>query len=207
MKIAIVDDHALFRKSLKLLIESFGEMEVNLEAEDGIQLLNKLKFTTVDTVLLDLQMPRMDGFTTGEKLRELYPNIKILVLTLLNDKESVHRTLKWGADGYMTKKIEPTILKKALERIDIDGFYFDKEITNILEVSLDHRERIEDFNLKELEIIQLSAQDFCSKKIGKELGLSHRTVEGVKRRLIMKTSSNSFLGVILYALKNGLVKI
>src|SRR5690606_26025780 len=115
MRIAITDDHALFRKSLRMLIEHFGGMQVVLEAENGAELLQKLKNTSVDVVLLDLQMPVMDGFETGQQLRLLYPQIKILVLTLLSDKESVLKTLQWGADGYLTKNTEPSVLKLALE--------------------------------------------------------------------------------------------
>ena len=96
IRIALVDDHTLFRKSLKLLIDNFDNMEVVLEAENGLDLLNKVGELNIDVVLLDLQMPIMDGFETGACLKELYPNVKLVVLTFLCDKDSVRKVMDWG---------------------------------------------------------------------------------------------------------------
>lgn len=206
IRIALADDHALFRKSLRMLIDYFGDMQVVLEAENGAELLQKLKNISVDVVLLDLQMPVMDGFETGQQLRLLYPQIKILVLTLLSDKESVHKTLQWGADGYLTKNTEPSVLKLALERIHINGFYLDKEVAATLN-ALDNDDVAVDFTKREHQIIRLSAKDYSTKEVAEELGISYRTIETFKAKLIDKTNSKSFMGVVLYAIKHKMIKL
>lgn len=206
IRIALADDHTLFRKSLKLLIDHFHDIEVVLEVDNGLELLRKLGDLEVDVVLLDLQMPVMDGFETGTYLRELYPNVKIVVLTLLNDKDSIHKVMHLGADGYLTKKIDPLVLRRALESIYINGFYLDEEIADILS-NLTEVEFLKDFTLREIQIIRLSAKQFSAKEVGIKLDISHRTVEAFKRSLICKTDSKNFMGVVLYALKYKIIEL
>ncbi|SFI92868.1 response regulator [Myroides guanonis] len=205
IQIALADDHTLFRKSLKFLIDHFDNMEVVLEAENGLQLLRKVGKLNVDVVLLDLQMPVMDGFETGMYLREFYPDIKIVVLTLLNDKDSIQKIMHLGADGYLTKKIDPHILKKALESIFVNGFYLDKDVAHVL-ANLTDDELVKDFTLREVQIIRLSAQEFSAKEIAVELGISIRTVEAFRGNLICKTNSKNFVGVVLYALRHRIIE-
>lgn len=205
IKIALTDDHNLFRKSLKFLIDHFDNMEVVLEAENGLQLLRKIGKLKVDVVLLDLQMPVMDGFETGMYLREFYPDVKIVVLTLLNDKDSIQKIMHLGADGYLTKKIDPHILKKALESIFVNGFYLDRDVAYVL-ANLTEDELVKDFTLREVQIIRLSAQELSAKEIAIELGISIRTVEAFRGNLICKTNSKNFVGVILYALKHKIIE-
>lgn len=205
IQIALADDHTLFRKSLKFLIDHFDNMEVVLEAENGLQLLRKVGKLNIDVVLLDLQMPVMDGFETGMYLREFYPDIKIVVLTLLNDKDSIQKIMHLGADGYLTKKIDPHILKKALESIFVNGFYLDKDVAHVL-ANLTDDELVKDFTLREVQIIRLSAQEFSAKEIAVELGISIRTVEAFRGNLICKTNSKNFVGVVLYALRHRIIE-
>lgn len=205
IKIALTDDHNLFRKSLKFLIDHFDNMEVVLEAENGLQLLRKIGKLKVDVVLLDLQMPVMDGFETAMYLREFYPDVKIVVLTLLNDKDSIQKIMHLGADGYLTKKIDPHILKKALESIYVNGFYLDRDVAYVL-ANLTEDELVKDFTLREVQIIRLSAQELSAKEIAIELGISIRTVEAFRGNLICKTNSKNFVGVILYALKHKIIE-
>ena len=205
IQIALADDHTLFRKSLKFLIDHFDNMEVVLEAENGLQLLRKVGKLNVDVILLDLQMPVMDGFETGMYLREFYPDIKIVVLTLLNDKDSIQKIMHLGADGYLTKKIDPHILKKALESIFVNGFYLDKDVAHVL-ANLTDDELVKDFTLREVQIIRLSAQEFSAKEIAVELGISIRTVEAFRGNLICKTNSKNFVGVVLYALRHRIIE-
>src|SRR5690606_3623414 len=100
LKIALTDDHTLFRKSLGLLINSFEGMEIVAEAANGLELLKKLETTEVDILLLDLQMPEMDGFETCIRIKQHYPNIKILILTLMNEAETIEKVFNMGVNGY-----------------------------------------------------------------------------------------------------------
>ena len=107
LRIAIADDHTLFRSSLALLINDFKNMQVVLEASNGEELLGNLQKTSVDILLLDLQMPVMDGFKACKIMRELYPDILIIVLTLMQDSDAIKKVIKIGAHGYFTKNTSP----------------------------------------------------------------------------------------------------
>src|SRR5690554_1428907 len=116
LRIAITDDHKLFRKSLALLINNFENMEVVLEASNGMELLEKLETTSVDVLLLDLQMPEMDGFETYRNIKERYPDIKTIV----------RQVVKMGVQGYFTKNTPIEELEEAIWKLEDDGFYFEK---------------------------------------------------------------------------------
>lgn len=205
LRIAITDDHQLFRKSLKLLVNSFGGMEVVLEAANGKELLEKLKTTSIDILLLDLQMAKMDGFTTVPEVNKQYPEIKIMVLTLLNGKDTIKKVMELGAQGYFTKNTNPNELKNAILKINNHGFYFEGKLTSIIEDILSDPSTIKTpepaaFTDREMEIVRLSIQEYSGTEIADKLNISPRTVEKHKRNLMDKSGSKNFIGVIVYAL-------
>lgn len=212
LRIAIADDHALFRKSLKLLIGSFENMEVVAGASNGIELLEKLKSVTADILLLDIQMPEMDGFETCTKINELYPDLKILVLTLISEEDTIKKIMDMGVNGYFTKNTDPHELEKAIWKLEDNGFYFEKSLTAIIENILTNQTKIESqtpvsITEREMEIIRLAVKEFSGKEIADKLGISLKTVEVHKRNLMEKTSAKNFIGVIMYALSNQLIFI
>lgn len=140
LRIAITDDHTLFRKSLGLLINSFENMQVVAEASNGIELLDKLQTVSVDILLLDLQMPEMDGFETSQKVKELYPKIKTLVLTLMNETDTIKKVVKMGVQGYFTKNTPPKELEDAIWKLQDNGFYFEKSLSAVINEILNNPE-------------------------------------------------------------------
>jgi DNA-binding NarL/FixJ family response regulator len=213
LRIGITDDHALFRKSLRFLINSFDKMEVVLEAENGIDLLEKLKTKTIDVLLLDLQMPEMDGFSTCHKLYELYPEIKILVLTHLDEQETIRKILSLSIQGYFTKNTEPQELKNAILKLSDNGFYFEKNLTSIIRFVEDNPEteiepeNFEPFTQREMQVMKLTIKELSGLEIADKLCISPKTVEKHKRNLMEKTNSKNFIGVIKYALLNQLITL
>lgn len=210
LRIAIVDDHTLFRKSLKLLISSFKNMEVVSEASNGIELLEKLKTVTVDILLLDLQMPEMDGFETCDKINELYPNIKILILTLINEEDTIRKMMNTSVNGYLTKNTNPYELEKAIWELEDNGFYFEKSLTDVIKNILKNQPKTEVPNSiteREMEIIQLTLKELSGKEIADKLGISLKTVEVHKRNMMEKTHAKNFIGVITYCLLNELISL
>lgn len=212
LRIAIADDHALFRKSLKLLIGSFENMEIVAGASNGIELLEKLKTVTADILLLDLQMPEMDGFETCTKINELYPDLKILVLTLISEEDTIKKIMDMGVNGYFTKNTDPHELEKAIWKLEDNGFYFEKSLTAIIENILANQTKKENpapvsITEREMEIIRLAVKEFSGKEIADKLGISLKTVEVHKRNLMEKTKAKNFIGVITYALSNQLIFI
>ncbi|MBX2950070.1 MAG: response regulator transcription factor [Crocinitomicaceae bacterium] len=212
LRIAIADDHALFRKSLKLLIGSFENMEIVAGASNGIELLEKLKTVTADILLLDLQMPEMDGFETCNKINELYPEMKILVLTLISEEDTIKKIMGMGVNGYFTKNTDPHELEKAIWKLEDNGFYFEKRLTTVIEKILKEQEKTNlevtvQITDREMEIVRLAIKEFSGKEIADQLDISLKTVETHKRNLMEKTNSKNFIGVIIYVLSNRLIFI
>jgi DNA-binding NarL/FixJ family response regulator len=213
LKIGITDDHALFRKSLKLLINSFQGMEVTLEAANGAELLEKLKNNPIDVLLLDLQMPKMDGITTSEKVSNLYPEIKILILTQLAGKESIKKILNLKIQGYYTKNTDPQELKSAILKLSENGFYFEKNLKSIINDIKDNfeeginKKEIKIFSKREMQILKLTIAEFSGIEIADKLNISPKTVEKHKQNLMKKTNSKNFIGVIKYALIHDFLSI
>lgn len=213
LKIGITDDHALFRKSLKFLINSFEDMEVVLEAEHGVDLFNKLETTAIDVLLLDLQMPKMDGFETCKKLNDIYPDIKILVLTHLDEKETIRKVLNLSIQGYFTKNTEPHELKNAILKLSRNGFYFEKNLTSIIHYIKDNPETevktvdVNPFSKREMQVLKLTIKELNGIQIADKLSISPKTVEQHKRNLMQKANSKNFIGVIKYALIHELISI
>jgi DNA-binding NarL/FixJ family response regulator len=214
LRIGITDDHMLFRKSLRLLINSFGGMEVVLEAINGADMLQQLASIPVDILIVDLQMDVMDGYEASQHVLTNYPNIKILILTFLNEPENIKRVLEIGAHGYFTKNADPLEIKQAILQLDLNGFYVEPSLTetfhNILKESTKkktpHEEKVS-ITEREHEIILLSLKEYSSKEISDLLNISVRTVEKHKYNLIEKTESKNFTGVIIYALSHGIIHL
>lgn len=211
LRIAITDDHTLFRKSLGLLINSFENMQVVAEASNGIELLDKLQTVSVDILLLDLQMPEMDGFETYEKVKESYPKIKTLVLTLMNETDTIKKVVKMGVQGYFTKNTPPKELEDAIWKLKDNGFYFEKNlsavITEILNNSdLKQTENQEiNFTERELEIIELTAQGLKAKEIADKLFISTKTVNAHKQNIQQKNNFDSMMSAILYCIHQKII--
>lgn len=212
IKVAIVDDHTLFRKGLLFLIKEWPGVEVCIEAESGIDLLEKISEHPVDVVLLDLHMPGMNGIKTCEILRDEYPNTKILILTYSVKKLDILNVMSYGADGYFTKGSNPDELFKAIQNIHNGGFHFEKSLYELIEnirlnkKSLTARAKI-DISRRELEIIKLYAKEYNGKQIADMLNISLRTVETHKKNLMAKTNSKNFIGVIIFSLETQTISL
>ena len=215
LRIGIVDDHKLFRKSLSLLINSFKGMEVVLDADNGRTFLEKLVDNPIDIVLLDIQMPEMNGFETCKILHLQYPEIQILIVSQLTSKESIYKIMEIGAHGYFTKNSDPNLLETAIRSLDEKGFYFEMEFAHVMREALrwekDAPERADAADMmlteRELQIIKMAANELNSYEIAEVMCINKRTVEGHKTRIMEKTNSKNFIGVVLYALRNGILMI
>lgn len=212
-KIGLVDDHRLFRKSLALLIDSMDNAEVVLQAGNGKELLEQLELIAVDLVLLDLQMPGMDGFETCKQLRKHYPNIKILVISQLTTKESIHRVMELGANGFFSKDAEPERLEKAIKDIWEKDYFFDDDLASVIREAILWEKRIPanllaspvPITRREMDVIRLACKEMSSYEIADKLCINVRTVETHRKRIMEKTNSKNFIGVVLFALRHRLL--
>jgi two-component system, NarL family, invasion response regulator UvrY len=216
-KLALVDDHILFRKGLISLIELLNQgYEILLEADNGIDLQNKINTSDLpDMVVMDINMPRMNGFDTVKWLNQTYPLINILVVSMVDKEEIILKMLKLNIKGYLCKDVEPNELSAALNAINNNGFYYTDFITGKLIHSLKNMEMNgapkphDRLNLtdREIHFLQLACSDDTYHEVAAKMFLSPKTIDGYRNALFEKFNVKSRVGLALYAVKHGLVNI
>ncbi|MDY7396409.1 response regulator transcription factor [Aureibaculum sp. 2210JD6-5] len=204
--IAIIDDHLLFAQSLKSLINTFEDFEVTQHALNGKIFIDDLKKKSKlpDIALMDLNMPIMDGLETTLFLRENYPSIKVLALSMDDEERSILKMIKNGAKGYLLKDIHPNILKEALNSLINEGYYHSKRVSDSLVHSL-HPDTEKEIKLleRELEFLKLASTEMTYKEIADVMNLSPKTIDGYREQLFKKLEVKNRIGLVVYALKNG----
>ena len=208
-----MDDHVLLRSGLASLIRGFGEYEVVFEACDGKDLIRQLKNSRrPDVILLDINMPEMDGYETACWLRRNYPEIKVLALSMYDTDSSIVRMLKNGVKGYIVKDIDAGELRLALDTVIDKGFYYTDMVTgklihtisNLDEPELRVR-RILSLNERELEFMKMVCTEWTYKEIADRMYLSPRTIDGYRDALFEKLNVRTRVGLAMYAVRNGIV--
>ncbi len=215
INIVVCDDHKLFRKGITALLSDFDNVGEIDEAGNGVELLKLLKEleTKPDLVLLDINMPEMDGMEAAPKIRENYPDMKIIILSMEDDTQMVTFLINEGVNGYLLKNADPDELELAVKLVVRNDFYFSSSLSGAvlagLRTSANKEKAIEelDLNSKELDVLKLTCKELTAAEIGDKLALSARTVEGYKRKLLEKTKTKSMAGLVIFAIKKGLVNI
>lgn len=210
IKVSVVDDHKLFRESLVLLLETFDNVEPYIMADNGKVFLDALEEaeTIPDMVLLDIQMPEMNGYQTSAVLREQYPDIKIVILSQFTTRDSIQKVMELGVHGFFTKNSSPEDLEEVINVLRYNDFYLGRDLAWALNELVANGDKSETplnvvISERELEVIKLAAKELNSIQIADELNINVRTVETHRKRIMEKTNSKNFIGVIVYALKNN----
>src|ERR671913_2157956 len=211
IKVAIADDHTLFRTGVKTSLSIRKDIQMVAEAENGMQLLNLLKHIKPDVVLLDIQMPIMDGLTTLPEIKRLYPEVKVIMLSMHNDHSMITRMMEIGANSYLTKESDSETIYQAIRTCYEQEFFFN-ELTNKALLSGLRTKRTEpnspqDINLsdKEVTILKLMCEEKTTKEIADIVDISPRTVEAIRDKLKTKTGAKSMAGLVMYAVKTGII--
>ena len=217
MRLALVDDHRLFRKGLLSLLEMVcSDCIILFEADNGIDLQKKINPNNQpDIILMDVNMPGMDGFACVEWLNENYPLVKILVVSMIEKEESIVKMLKLGVKGYLSKDVEPKELGEALEAVMNKGFYYTDFITGKLVHSLqnDHKDHngsnglLKLINEREKEFLLLACSELTYNEIAAKMFLSPKTIDGYRNSLFEKLHVKSRVGLVIFAIKHGLFKV
>lgn len=213
--VAIVDDHTLFREGVRLILEQDAKIEVVLEAEDGFSFLELLKTNTLpDVVLLDLEMPRIDGIETTKKLCESYPEIKIIIVSMYKDDRMIAHLMKIGAHGYLLKDASSDEFFEAIKTVHKTGMYFSERASNAMLNDLRDKRRKPprvgtNYQLtnREKEVLELIAEGLTTAEIGEKLFLSVRTIEGHRKNLISKLGVRNTAALLIKAVKENLITI
>ncbi len=206
--IIIVDDHLLFSQALNGLVSNFKEFNVLTVLVNGKELVNYLsqKKQKPQIVLMDIQMPIMNGIETTKWLKENYPEIKVLALSMECDESTILAMLRAGAKGYLLKDIHPDILYHAINEVNTKGFYYTEIVTNSLLNTIDNPNNKETFlKERELEFLKLTCTENTYKQIADIMCLSPKTIENYREALFAKLNVKTRIGLVLFAIKEKIV--
>lgn len=209
---AVADDHSLLRSALAKLINGFPGYNVSIEADNGKDLIEKIaKSTLPDIVLLDISMPEMDGFKTTQWLNKKYPQVKVLALSMLSDERTIIKIFRVGAKGYLLKNTDPEELKTALDSVMNKNVYLSEYVSGKLVSGLHNDLDVElqgvVLNEKEKEFLRWSCSELSYKDIAAKMFVSPRTVDDYRQSLFYKLKVHSRVGLVMYAIKNGIFEI
>jgi DNA-binding NarL/FixJ family response regulator len=214
-KIVIVDDHTMFRKGLCMLIDLFPQYRILFDAENGKDFIAKLTPDNLpDIVLLDISMPVMDGYDTAIWIKNNYPEIKILALSTMDADTAIIKMIQRGAKGYVLKDADPDELKLAFNEVLTRGFFYNdlvsKKVLNSINLLVDNNSPINKLlklSTRELEFLKLTCSEKSYQQIAAEMFVSERTVDGYREALFKKLGVSTRVGLVMYAIKNGITSL
>ena len=214
IQVALADDHILLRNALASLIDRFENCKVMMQVSNGKELATEIsKDNLPDVVLLDLNMPEMNGFETATWLRDNYPTIHVLMLTMYDSELTLIRLLQAGVKGFLKKDIHPNELKYAIHSVIENGYYYSHNATgkllNLFRVNAGSTSILDKNMLTEIEIkfLQLSCSELTYKEIAQEMKLNPRGVDNLRDNLFTKLEVKSRVGLAMYAIRHGLANI
>lgn len=211
IKLALVDDHKLFRTALQQTLEQTGKFEVLLSAENGVDAEERISAAAEkpEIVLLDIFMPVKDGHDTLKTLSANYPDIKVLALTMEDDIDEVAKMIKGGAVGYMLKDCTIEALTEALEQIKENGFYYNSLTNQAIRMQLADDVTNQQVSLtdRETEFLKWACSELTYKEIADKMNVGVRTVDSYRDNLFDKLGARSRVGLVLYAIKNKMFEV
>jgi DNA-binding NarL/FixJ family response regulator len=215
IKVAIADDHKIFRDGIKMALSGKGNLKMLWEADNGKDMMHKISIKRPDVLLMDIRMPEIDGINAIEMIRKEYEDIKIIVLTMYDDNQMINKMMEMGANAYLTKTTDPEEIYNAILTCSNDDFYFNDLVNKAVMGKLLQKKNVRPnalgqevvtFNEKELKILQLLAEDKTTEEISKVVFLSPRTIETIRQNMKMKVNAKTIGGLIMYGMRHKLIK-
>lgn len=212
IKIVIVDDHEIFRSGLKMVLGKLNYIKVVGEASNGQEFLDLLRITPMDIVLMDIEMPIMNGIDATQIALKEKPDLKIISLTMFTEDDYIQSMMDAGVKGFLVKNINKDTLDKAISTVAGGGSYYSEELFNFFTRKINPTEEKKhcpdvQFTAREKEILQLLSEGLSNKEIADVLYVSERTVVGHKSNMLAKTGCKSAISLLAYALRNKLIII
>jgi DNA-binding NarL/FixJ family response regulator len=214
IEIGLVDDHHLFREGLKALLANVQNIDIVMEATSGQDLFAQLKNGEPKVLLLDLDMEHGNGMEATARLSEEYPEVKIIILTMHKEDRMISYMMEIGAHGYLLKDTNQAELSEAIEKVYHQGFYFNPRIAEAMLKGLKNKSKTppelgvkSDITKREMDVLNLISQEYTTAEIANKLFLSDRTIEGYRKNLLMKMGVKNTAGLILKAIKEGLLQV
>ena len=221
ISVMIVDDHPLFRQGLRRVIEAEDDMEVIIEVGDGEEALRLAQKMVPDVIMMDVNIPKMNGLQVTRSLKASLPNIGVIMLTAYHDDEQIFHAIKAGAGAYYPKDVTPRKLIEAIRQVSQGNYVIDdnvlaksqvaswllKQFEQISAFGASHDEMFVPLSPREMEILQLIARGYSNKEIAHELGISRQTVKNHMTSILRKLSVNDRTQAALYALRRGWIRL
>jgi DNA-binding NarL/FixJ family response regulator len=212
IKVAIADDHKIFRKGVILSLRPYTNIKFVQEADNGEDLIQGLPVSEPDVILMDLRMPMKDGIETTKAVSKQYPHIHIIILSMYEDERFVYHLMENGAHGYLLKNAEPQEIRKAVMDVHEKGYYLNNFVNRILLKRSHSKQKVVPslnneitLNEKEKDVLKFICMEFTAQEIAQKMEISPRTVEAIKDRLMERFGSKNTAGLVFFAVKNNLV--
>ncbi|MBL0234853.1 MAG: response regulator transcription factor [Chitinophagaceae bacterium] len=213
IRVAIADDHKIFRKGVILSLRPYSNIKFVMEAENGDELIQGLASTEADVVLMDLRMPGKDGIEATKIVSKQFPNMRVLVLSMYEDERFVYHLMENGANGYLLKNAEPQEIRRAIMEVHEKGYYLNNFVNRILLKKSHARQKVvpslnNEITLsdKEKDVLRFICMEFTAAEIAQKMEISARTVEAIKDRLMERFGSKNTAGLVFFAVKNNLIE-
>lgn len=209
VKIAIADDHEMFRSGIKLILSQRADWDVVIEAVNGEDLLKQMEVVTPDIILLDISMPVLNGYDTAIKSLEKYPDIKIIILTMLNEEQYYIKMIEAGVKAFILKKSGTDELFRAIDEVIRGNNYFAQDLLKSIVLKINTK-KVDDtlsLNTKEKEVLNLICNGFTNKEISEKLYLSTKSIEKYRTSLLQKTNTRNSAHLVMFAIQNKLIDL
>ena len=211
IRLALADDQPLFRRGMAMLLRDMPDVQVLFECNNGEELLTGLKGNAIDIVLLDLEMPVMDGMETMRRVRQDHPEVRVIVLSMHHEEKFIVHLMELGANGYVVKTAEPDEIENAVRSVATSGYHFSEMVSRVMLQRLVKKEKlkptfhdVEPLTERELEVLRLICQELTTTEIAGKLFLSPRTVEGHRNNILLRIGARNTAGIVVYAMSKGL---
>ena len=215
IKIAIADDHKIFRDGIKMALSDKENLKILWEAEDGKDMMHKISIKMPDVLLMDIRMPEIDGINAIQILRKEYETVKIIVLTMYDDHQMITKMMEMGANAFLTKTTDPEEIYEAILTCMNEDYYFNDLVNAAVMGKLMQKKSVRQiygdslpvtFSEKEIKILQLLSEDKTTEEISKVIFLSPRTIETIRQNMKSKVNAKTIGGLIMYAMRNKMIE-
>jgi DNA-binding NarL/FixJ family response regulator len=213
IRVALADDHKIFRDGIKMALRDRDYIKILWEAEDGKDMMHKLRIKQPDVLLMDIRMPEIDGVNAIKLIRKEYEDLKIIILSMYDDQEIITKMMEMGSNAYLTKTSDPDEIYQAILSVMNEDFYFNDLVNTAVLLKLQHKKSVRKFypnpvkfSEKEIRILKLISEDKTTDEISKEVFLSPRTVETIRQNMKSKVGVKTIAGLVMYAMRNKLLE-
>jgi len=213
IRVAVADDHKIFRDGLKMALKDRDYIKILWEAEDGKDMLHKLKIKLPDVLLMDIRMPEIDGIDAIKLIRKEYEDVRIIILSMYDDQEIINKMMEMGSNAFLSKTADPDEIYQAILAVMNEDFYFNDLVNTAVLLKLQHKKTVRKFypnpvkfSDKEIRILKLISEDKTTEEISKEVFLSPRTIETIRQNMKSKIGVKTIAGLVMYAMRNKLLE-